>query len=123
MMWSPIKNMSMRIAIGAIRLGRRPQESLQGSADRRQGDPGSGPTFAPRRCRGLLLLAELLQRQEPVRQHHQASVVMEPAPRPALEMVQTQFLLHLLIALFHWPAALPQSDRPDPAGPWRQVRE
>ena len=84
---------------------------------------GAVSTFAPRRCRGLLLLAELLQGQEPVGQHHQAGMVMEPAPRPALEMIQAQFLLHLLIALLHRPAALPQPDRLDPAGPRRQVRE
>ena len=38
-------------------------------------------------------------------------------------VVQSQLLLHLLIALFHRPSALPESDRLDPAGAARQVRE
>src|SRR4051812_38489632 len=50
-------------------------------------------------------------------------MVMEPAARPTLVVVQPQFLLHLLIALLHRPAALPQPDRLDPAGRLGQVRE
>src|SRR4051794_29481550 len=48
---------------------------------------------------------------------------MEPAPRPALEMIQPQLLLHLLIALLHRPAALPEPHRTQPTRPHRQVRE
>src|SRR5262245_36309806 len=50
-------------------------------------------------------------------------MVVKSTPRPALEMIQTQFLLHLLVALLHRPAALPEPDRFDPAGARRQVRE
>src|SRR5215831_14751580 len=50
-------------------------------------------------------------------------MVVKPTPRPALEMIQAQLLLHLLIALLHRPAALPEPDRLDPAGARRQVRE
>jgi len=57
----------------------------------------------------------LLQGQEPERQHHQAGVVMKAPPRAALEVVQAQFLLHLLVALLDRPAAPPQPDRPDAA--------
>src|SRR5262245_15504203 len=48
---------------------------------------------------------------------------MKPTPRTALEMIRAQFLLHLLIALLHRPPALPEPDRPEPAGVRRQVRE
>src|SRR4051794_9174953 len=49
--------------------------------------------------------------------------MVEPTPRPALVVVQPEFFLHLLIALLHRPAALPQADRLDPARARRQVRE
>src|SRR3981081_4187311 len=105
--------MVMRVAILAIRLGPRVQQALQRPADRRHRYPRRLLTFFPRRRRGLLL-SELLRHEEPVRQHHQAGVVMETAPRPALEMIQPEFFLHLLIALFHRPTALPQPDRREP---------
>src|SRR5271165_6994570 len=49
--------------------------------------------------------------------------MMEATPRPALEMIQSQFFLHLLVALLHRPATLPEPNRFDPAGTRRQVRE
>src|SRR5262249_6447030 len=49
-------------------------------------------------------------------------MVVKPTPRPALEMIQAQFLLHLLVALLHRPAALPEPHRLDPAGVRRQAR-
>src|SRR5262249_32031400 len=91
-------------------------------ADRRHGDPGRLTTFFPRQCRDLLL-AELLQHQESIGEHHQAGVVMIPAPRPALEMIQAQLFLHLLVALLHRPAALPEPDRLEPTRRRRQIRE
>src|SRR5947209_18566131 len=81
------------------------------------------PSFLPRLDRDLLLRATLFQHQETVGQHHQAGVVMEPTPRAALEMIQAQFFLHLLVALLHRPAALPEPNRLDSAGPRREVRE
>src|SRR5262245_14558000 len=48
---------------------------------------------------------------------------MIPAPRPALEMIQAQLFLHLLVALLHRPAALPEPHRLESARPGRQVRE
>src|SRR5206468_4216837 len=48
---------------------------------------------------------------------------MEPAPRTPLVVVQPEFFLHLLVTLLHRPSALPQPDRPDPAGAARQVRQ
>src|SRR4051794_23065537 len=48
---------------------------------------------------------------------------METAPRAALEMIQAELFLHLLIALFHRPTALPQPDRRQPARVRGQVRE
>src|SRR5262249_59324599 len=86
------------------------------------GARGLVPAFRPRRCRGLLL-SESFQRQKAIRQHHQTGVVMNPTPRPALEMIQAQFFLHLLVALLHRPPALPEPNRLDPAGPRRQGRE
>src|SRR4051812_25651482 len=38
-------------------------------------------------------------------------------------MIQAQFFLHLLVALLHRPAALPEPDRPDSPGVRRQVRD
>src|SRR5206468_224076 len=96
----------MRIAVLAIRFGTRAQQILERPADRRHGDPRRLATFLPRQRRDLLL-AESLQHQEPIGEHHQAGVVMKPAPRPALEMIQPQLFLHLLVALLHRPPALP----------------
>src|SRR5437764_1481656 len=48
---------------------------------------------------------------------------MKPAPRPPLEVVQAQLLLHLLIALLHRPAAPPEPDRLDPARSLGEVAE
>src|SRR5437588_333824 len=86
------------VAVFAIRLRLRRQESLQAAADRRQSQLRLGPAFLARRCRGLLR-APLFQRQEAIRQHHHARVMVEPTPRPPLEMIQTQFFLHLLVTL------------------------
>src|SRR3954467_3945183 len=110
------------IAVFAIRLRHRSQQPLEGPADPRDRDPRPRPAFPPRRCRGLLR-AQLLQHEEPIGQHHQAGVVMEPAPRPALEMIQAQLFLHLLVTLLHRPAALPEPDRLEPTRLGRQIRE
>src|SRR4051794_41822308 len=48
---------------------------------------------------------------------------MEAPPGAALEMVQAQFLLHLLVTLLHRPATLPQPHGPQPRGLRRQVAE
>src|SRR5215470_4671445 len=50
-------------------------------------------------------------------------MVVETTPRATLEMIQAQFFLHLLVALFHRPAALPEPNRLDPAGARWQVRD
>src|SRR4051794_16935241 len=50
-------------------------------------------------------------------------MVMEPTPGTPLEMIQAQFFLHLLVALLHRPAALPQPHRPEPPCPLGQVAE
>src|ERR1700682_4950859 len=121
-MRSLAKNMNMRVAIGAVRLGHRPQQLLLHTADRRSGDPRLLIPFSPRMDRGLLR-AQLFQGQETIGQHHQAGVVMKSAPRAALEVCQTQLLLHLLVALLHRPAGLSEPNRFDTAGPCRQVRE
>src|SRR3954453_15111792 len=71
----------------------------------------------------LPLQSPLLQCQKPVRQHHQARVVVEPPPGAALVVVQPQLLLHLLVTEFDRPAAPPQPHRPDPAGIGREVAE
>jgi len=111
-----------RVAVIAIRLCPRHQESLQGAADRRQGDPRLLFAFLPRRCRGLLF-SSLFQGQETIGQHHQAGVVVKPAPRATLKMFEAQFFLHLLVALLHRAAAFPEPQRLDPTGAHRQIRE
>jgi len=110
------------VAVIAIRFCPRHQESLQGAADRRQGDPRLLLAFAPRRCRGLLR-SSLFQGQETIGQQHQAGRVVKPTPRAALKMIQPQFFLHLLVALLHRPAAFPEPHRLDPTGAHRQIRE
>src|SRR3954449_13613097 len=100
----------MRIAILAIRFGTRAQQILERPADRRHCDPRRLTAFFPRQRRDLLL-AELLQHQEPISQHHQAGVVMEPTPGAALEMIQPLLFPFLLVALSRRPAALPEPDR------------
>src|SRR5262249_43747807 len=52
-----------------------------------------------------------LQCQEAVPQQAEGRVVMKARPRASLEMVQSQFLLELLIPLFHLPARFPHTDR------------
>src|SRR5262249_16545732 len=42
-------------------------------------------------------------------------------PRPPLEVVQPELLLHLLVPLLDRPPALPQPDRPQGARPGRQI--
>ena len=116
------QQMMKRVAVIAIRFCPRHQESLQGAADRRQGDPRLLLAFAPRRCRGLLR-SSLFQGQETIGQQHQAGMVVKPTPRAALKMIQPQFFLHLLVALFHRPAAFPEPHRLDPTGAHRQIRE
>src|SRR5688500_14515848 len=59
------------------------------------------PLFS--RARGLGSGSGLFEQQEPVGQDHHRRVVVEPAPAPALEVVQPQLLLHLLVTLFHTP--------------------
>src|SRR3954447_10271741 len=49
--------------------------------------------------------------------------MMEAPPRPALEVRQAQLLLHLLVALFHRPATLPEADPPQSPGLLRQIAE
>ena len=50
-------------------------------------------------------------------------MVIEPSPGPALEMIQAQFFLHLLIDLLHGPPVLPEPDRRDPPRVGGQVRK
>src|SRR5262245_47918688 len=50
-------------------------------------------------------------------------MVVEPPPRPPLEVVQPQLLLHLLVALLDRPAAPPQANGPNPTRAHRQVAE
>src|SRR4051794_17599707 len=100
------------VAVFAIRLRPRRQESLQATADRRQGDQRRWLAFLPRRCRALLP-AQLFQRKKAITQHPQAGVVINPAPRPPLKMIHPHFFLHLLIALLPRPAALPEPNRLD----------
>src|SRR5262249_23706930 len=89
------------------------------SAARRGGWPAASkpagyPLFS-RPIRGRVLplcfCPEPLQQQETVCQHHHAAVMVEAAPAAALEVVQAQLLLHLLVALLHRPAALPEANR------------
>src|ERR1051326_3880944 len=110
------------VAVLTIWLRSRTQELLEGAADSGDGQPQLGAAFAARRCRGLLR-TQLFQHQEAIRQHHQAGVVVEPTPRPPLEMIQAEFFLHLLVALLHRPPTLPEPDRLKPTGPLGQIRE
>ena len=49
--------------------------------------------------------------------------MVKATPGTAFVMVQSQFFLHLLIALFHGPAAPPQADCAESTGGRRQVAE
>src|SRR5579871_1475274 len=51
-------------------------------------------------CRGT----PVFQGQKAIGQQHQSGMVVKTTPGAALEMVQPQFLLHLLIALLDVPA-------------------
>ncbi len=71
---------------------------------------GLYPFFS--RSSRVFFLAMTLPQQKAIRQHHQRRVVVESTPRPSLKVVQAQLLFHLLIALFHRPATLPEPHRP-----------
>src|SRR5262245_410322 len=89
-------------------------------------DEYQGPSAAWRpllsRAHGLGSRTRLFEQQEAVGQQDHRRVVVEPAPAPTLEVVQTQLLLHLLVTLLHTPPALPRPHRPNPRGPLRQVQ-
>ncbi len=46
-----------------------------------------------------------------MRHHHQCDVMMPPLPVAPFVMIQTQFLLELLVILLDFPAALRQTDQ------------
>src|SRR4051794_7471689 len=48
-------------------------------------------------------------------------MVVGPSPRAALEMIQAQLFLHLLISPLHRPPAPPQHDAAPPRGVLRHV--
>src|SRR4051794_5976911 len=114
--------MSTWVAVRTIRPGPRTQQPLQGATDRREGDRRLGiPLFY--RLDRVTLRSQLFRCQEAIGHHHRADVMVEPPPGAALEMSQAQLLLHLLIALLHGPAGLPQPDRPQSCRLRRQVAE
>src|SRR3954470_17252587 len=80
-----------------------------GAAARRGAPPAASdaavyPLFS--RLDRVFLLTMPLQQQETVGQQRQRRVVVEATPRPTLEVIQSQFLLQLLVALLYRPAAL-----------------
>src|SRR4029079_2029112 len=96
------------------------------SAARRGGRPaGSAPAGSPlfSRLDRVLSSSVPLPQQEAVGQQDQGRVVVEPPPGSPLEMVQPQLLLHLLVAVLHRPATLPQPNRLLQARALRQVAE
>ena len=85
-----------------------------GAVARRGAPPAASPSAVYpffSRLNRVFLRAVSLQQQEAVGQQRQRRVVVEATPRPTLEMVQAEFLLQLLVALFHRPATLPQPHR------------
>ncbi len=54
-------------------------------------------------------------------EQHQGGVVVEAAPGATFEVVEAQFLLHLLVALFDLPTLMPQAHRPEARGVGGQV--
>ena len=61
--------------------------------------------------RRRLLGAALFERQKAEGQHDQRGMMVEAAPGAALEVIQAEFLFHLLVALFDLPAFMPQAHR------------
>src|SRR4051794_19472638 len=89
--------------------------------------PGS-----PRRCTlrerrpvcGLGVLYPLpFEGEEAVGQERHGGVVVEAGPAPALEMIEAQLDLELLVAALDLPAFLPEADRLLQGGARWQVRE
>src|SRR4051812_2631310 len=95
------------------------------TASARRGGPpaASGAAVHPlfSRLDRVFLHTMALQHQEAVGQQRQRRMVVEATPRPALEVVQPQLLLQLLVALLHRPATLPQTHRTDARRPLGQV--
>ena len=86
----------------------------------RASEPGRYPFFYP--LLAGLLDAVAFQLPEPVSQQDHHHAVMEVTPRTALEVIQAQLFLQLLVPLFHPPAALPRTHCRLVAGACRQVR-
>src|SRR5579875_2747850 len=73
---------------------------------RTAGSDGGGGGPVPGCVRRLFFSAEPEMVQEGERQHAHQRMVVQPAPGPALEVIETEFLLHLLVHLLADPALL-----------------
>src|SRR5687768_11077993 len=80
---------------------------------------GGGPRilFFPSR------LSDPAALQEGVGHHGHQSVAVEPGPRAALEVVQAEFFLELLMGLLAYPARLDRAGQSLDRGVGRKVRE
>src|SRR6516165_2872906 len=104
------------MTMGTFQREARLKEPLPRTPQRGQRPPRQ--RFFPRRQP-----TQPLQHQKTVGQRHQAGVMVETTPGAALEMIQPQLFIHLLVALLHTPATLPPSHGLQ-AGRWLgQVRE
>src|SRR3982750_4870045 len=63
----------------------------------------------------------LFPAQKQVRQHHHRDVVVPARPAPALEVIQPQLFLHLLVVLLHPPTPPCRGHQPPPARAFRQI--
>ncbi len=82
------------------------------------GGPGTRRRIFPRPRPAMLGEAEVLE--EGGGDHHHQRVVVQPVPVAALEVVEAEFLLHLLVRLLADPARL---DRGRKLAEWRLGRQ
>src|SRR5262249_20800759 len=110
--------MMMRIAVWAIRLRGRPQQVLEGAADRRDRDPRPVAAFFPRRCPGLLP-PSCSQTQEPESQPPRGGGGGAPPPGPPPKIPPPPPPLPLAAPLPPPPVASPSPAPPaaDSSGP------
>ena len=65
--------------------------------------------------------AALFERQKAKGEHGQGGVMVEASPTAALEVVESEFFFHLLIALLDLPTLAPEPHRPQAWGVRGQV--
>ena len=108
------------MAVRAVGFGEEGEQVLQATAD---GGPRDQTSKTADFFRQLGLGTALFACQKAEGEHDQGDIVVEAAPGAALEVVEPEFFLHLLVALLDLPTFVPKPHYLDPGGVGGQVAE